>query len=422
MAKPVIDKIAAFDCSYDYTFTFSCSGMQPNYNEVFIYDSEDLTEPVYHKLEASMSYKHTIKAENIIVVGSVDPVIDISVFGNQVGYAEGNYAFIYESGEWYLDSTQVDLTDYGIVVEEVAEGDNFVVNYTPPSGLINGKQYQVVMKCYGYDFQTESVLSDPLWFNCFTTPTLSFENINPSIINQITSSSLEVTLGYYQPEGEKLKDFQFRLLDAEKSLIKASEIFNSPDNYNYVYTMLSDNSTYWIEAFGHTEYDTEISIMVNIHVKYDIPSVHSIIRAEVEEGTGIVTYYTDIKIISPERSNYGFIDGEYIDLRDDSIDYKSGFAINDDYTLVIKLQEGFLGELVKILADTHISKLECIEVGDDIHCRYKLTVYDVEGFEYIIYSEELEMMEYNIENPVTEIVIQRTNSLYDLYVIRGGVL
>ena len=419
MAKPVIDKIAAFDCNYDYTITFTCSGLQQSYNEVFIYDGDNLTDPVYHKVEASMRYEHTIKAENIKTEGSVVPTIDISIFGNCVNYVEGSYEFSYTSGTWYLDETAVDLTNYGITIDEVAEGDHFTAIYTPPSGLINGKQYQIVMKCYGYDFQIESVLSDPLWFNCFTTPILSFEGINPNEVNQITNSSLEVVLKYYQPEGEKLRDFQFKLLNSEKIEIKSSEIFNSLDMYgNYVYTMLSDNTTYWIEAVGHTEYDTQINVLANIYVRYSIPSVHSIIKAEAEEGTGIVTYYTDIRIVTPERDNYTFIDGEYIDLRDDNIDYKNGFTVQDDYTLFIKMQEGYFGEIIRIIAGDHISKIECIDVGDDIHCRYKLTVYDAEGFEYIIYSEELEMLEYDITNPVTTLAVQRINSLYDFYVIR----
>lgn len=422
MAKPVIDKIAAFDCNYDYTITFTCYGLQPSYNEVFIYDSDNLVTPVYQKRIASMRYEHTIKAENITVTGSVIPTVDISVFGAYVQYEEGDYVFSYTSGEWYYDNSVIDLTDYGITVDEAAEGDTFTVNYTPPSGLVNGKQYQVAIKCYGYNYQTESVLSDPVWFNCFTTPSLSFNGIDPNIVNQVSSSSLEINLTYYQPEGEGLRDFQFKLLNSEKIEIKSSIVYNSFSDLNYVYTMLNDNTSYWIEAVAHTEYDTQISISASIYVKYTVPVAHSIIKAEAEEGTGIVTYFTDIRIITPERDNYSFINNEYIDLRNDSIDYKSGFTIDDDYTLIIKMQEGQLGEVVKILADTHISKIECIDVGDDIHCRYKFTAYDIQGFEYILYSEELEMMEYDIENLPTTLIVQRHNTLYDFYVIRGNVL
>ena len=421
MAKPVIDKIPAFDSNYDYTLTFTCYGLQPNYNEVFIYDNNDLTEPVYHKLEASMRYDHTIKAEKINTTGTVTPVVDIEVFSEAIDKASGNYYFQYISGSWVHDGENVNLADYGIIVEESAEGDYFYVLYTPPSGLQNGKQYKIVIKCYGYDYQIESSLSDPVWFNCFTTPVLSFQGIDSSTVTQVNDSSLEVSLQYTQLEGEHLKSFQFKLLNSEKIEIKESESFYSLTNNNFIYTMLNDNTSYWIEAVGYTEYDTQVKVLANIYVKYIRPVVHSIIRVEPEDGTGIVTYYTDIRIVNPERDDYDFIEDNYIDLRGDSIDYKTGFTIQDDYTLIIKLQEGYLGEIAKILAGDHISKLECIEVGDDVHCRYKFTAYDAEGFEYILYSQELTMMTYNINNPVTTIVIQRNNSLYDLFVLRGGL-
>ena len=430
MAKPIIDKIVAFDSTNDYTVTYSCNGMQPSYDEVFIYDTDNLVTPVYHKLSASMNYKHTIKAESISIIGTITPTIDIEVFGSYVGYTEGEYHFkydgtntvwiLYDDGSW----VNVDVTDYGITIDEpVSNNDNFTVTYCPPSGLENGKQYKIVIKCYGYDMSPESALSDPVWFYCFTDPFLSFEGIDPDIINSVSSSSLGVTLQYYQPEGERIQSFQFKLLDSEKNEIKSSPIYSSLEtNGSYVYTMLDDSTSYWIKAIATTEYDTEVSISVHIYVKYNVPIAHSIVKAEVEEGTGIVTYSTDIRVVSPERDDYVYIQNKYIDLRNDEITYKKGFIIEDDYTFIIRLQEGITGEIARILQDTHITKLECIDVGDNLHCRYKLTVYDVEGFECVIYSLEQPLYPFSLENSFITIWIQRKNNLYDLIISRedGG--
>lgn len=337
MAKPIINKITPFDASEAKVVTFSCDGIQPYYNELFIYEDSTM-ELVYDETVSTMKLEHVIPADT----------------------------------------------------------------------LQNGVRYIAQLKCYTFNQESATSLSDSIWFNCFTTPTFEFDGIDESIT--ITTASLSVTVVYDQIEGEQLDNFTFYLYNAENTLIRKSNTYYTFDNLTYLYRMLDNNATYKIRCIGYTKNEFEVDTgYVTVHVEYKHPETYSVIRAQVEPGTGIVDYYTDIRYVDSTRTDYEFIDEKYINLKDDTITYEQGFNVKDDYTVILRLRNEKPGNVTKMYANTHMTILDCIEV-DDIYFRYRLTVYDVLGFEYIYYTLPIE--KDLVGDKIYEIFIQRENSLY----------
>ena len=71
---------------------------------------------------------------------SGDADVDVDKFVEAVGSIEGVYSFTWDGSGWYLDSTEVDLYDYGISIDEEGQadletGDVITATYEVVSGL-----------------------------------------------------------------------------------------------------------------------------------------------------------------------------------------------------------------------------------------------------------------------------------------------
>lgn len=338
MAKPIINKITPFDAATEKIITFSCDGIQPYYNELFIYNDVTM-DLVYHEIASTMKLEHVI----------------------------------------------------------------------PANTLTNGVRYIAQIKCYTFNQEASTSLSDSVWFNCFTTPRFDFSNIPEDMIT-IDTASLSVTVVYEQIENEQLDSFAFYLYNAEGTLIRKSNTYYTYDNLTYLYRMLDNNATYKIRCIGYTQNEFEVDTgFKTVHVEYKHPETYSIIRAQVEPSTGIIDYYTDIRYVDASRSDYMYIDEKYIDLKHDVITYEQGYNLKDDYIVILRLRNELPGTVTKMYADTHMTILDCIDV-DELHFRYRLTVYDILGFEYLYYTLPIE--KDLVGDKIYELFIQRENSLY----------
>ena len=234
---------------------------------------------------------------------------------------------------------------------------SFIFKQTVPSNTLTNNTY------YNFSFITydinnvASAESDPLSFYCYTTPTITFNNITNS--QTITSASYLFNLTYNQIEGELLDLLYFELFDIGNNLISKSQNYTSistpPISFSHLFEGFINNTTYKIKATATSINGTVVeSSLITFNVLYDSPVLYSTFSVENKCNDG----YNQI------TSNFIIIDGQtyytpkYVTLGGETmldltryIDYckwTSGFSINKDFLVEAWFRVGILGQEIKL--------------------------------------------------------------------------
>lgn len=219
------------------------------------------------------------------------------------------------------------------IVYEVEQTTMQLRHIIPANTLTNGKLYNIQIATVD-SAGTVSDYSNSVLFYCFTTPTFNFTNV---VNNQvIQNSSYQVSLEYSQPEGETLRSFEIILYDMSKSIINTSGIlYTGMNDLTYTLTDLDDNSSCYIRAIGITTNGMEIETeYIYFSVNYEQPSVYSILTLENLNTEGYIKLQSNINVIECYTDKPPiFVDGEYIDLTDNTIGINEGFSFENDFII-----------------------------------------------------------------------------------------
>lgn len=179
----------------------------------------------------------------------------------------------------------------------------------PANTLVNGNRYAVSVQVF--DIHDEpSQMSDKFYFQCLSTPSFSFLDINDK--DEINMGTFIATLDYFQAQNDKLTSYVFYLYDGTRTLLYKSNEYTSED-YSFTYRGLSNNTTYFIRSTGVTNSGFSVDTgLIEIYIKYIDPSAYARIYAECDKHTGIVHYWTNAVVIESERDNYEYEDGKVI--------------------------------------------------------------------------------------------------------------
>ncbi len=207
----------------------------------------------------------------------------------------------------------------------------------PANSLKNNNFYNAVI--YTIDNgNDESVASVPIPFYCYTQPALTIDNIPSSRI--IENGTYSFQGNYVQNEGELLNSYRFTLYDSNKSILAQSPLiyYNTDSSLTYLFSGMSNNTSYYIELTGETINGTLLTSGVkSFTVRYIQPASFAICDLVNDCENGYIQISSNIVAIDGKSNPTPpiYIDDKEVDLRepDSWVEWDSGFSIKDDFTL-----------------------------------------------------------------------------------------
>lgn len=275
----------------------------------------------------------------------IDEVVEI-VYS---GVARSNKLYVYES-----DTNRLVIDGYENAT------DRLII---PPNRLTNSKSYYICVSITNINNEVTE-LSDYVFFTCYSTPSLYFNNVNDGDV--IYTTSITASLTYIQPEDRELLSYRFYIYEYNQTtesyentpMSSSSTYFDS--TMSYTFKGLEANKTYYIRAVG----DTVDGMIVDtgyykVLVLYTQPGdSYYVMDVENYPVCGWIQYKTNVRIVEgkygqilSKGNNDGLIDhkgsifivpydfGEktvsesIVDCRDGILVYDSGWAVPDDFSL-----------------------------------------------------------------------------------------
>lgn len=305
---------------------------------------------------------------------------------------------------------------FAVVAQETVNTLSSTIPVPTSSSFKNGNRYAVQIIVYSdIDGGGEpSNPSDKAFFWALTTPTFEFAGLtdtdDPALAgeNTIKSSSYNAIIRYSQNEGETLASYIFYWYDSGKVLLSQTETQYDVTNVSYDYKGLESNKIYYIRCTGLTRNGIALDTgYVIIFPNYSKTGTYAQIFAEDSDGTGIVTYRTNIIDIKATRDDYTYVDDVYIDLTNDEVEYNEDFYLDKDMSIVTRFKQG-KGKIISFRGDGYTASVYTI-VDDSGYTRYKLVVPNAIG-NYILYTEPLLISDEDI----VILYVSRQDDLYNL--------
>lgn len=212
----------------------------------------------------------------------------------------------------------------------------------PPNavGLVNGVYYRAYVETTDVNGNV-SVPSNSIQFYCYATPTWSFTNVSEGSV--INNSNFIPEVSYNQTQSEPLASYRIALYNAFQTEIASSGVqyvstSTVPISVAYAFSGLSDNTVYYVKAFGQTINDTVIETdFVRFIVQYSAPAVFSRFFLSNNCKEGYITYTSNTALIEgkSQPSPPTYIGDEKVDLTEegDWVRWDDGFIVGGDFTI-----------------------------------------------------------------------------------------
>lgn len=193
--------------------------------------------------------------------------------------------------------------------------------------LSNGNKYNAFITV----FDKDNVESDPQQigqaFICLKSPSFAFTNI---VSNQVISaSSYTFSLSYSQENGELLDSWSISLYTKSHSLLSTSGTQYDTSVLSHTFNGFTNKNEYSVRAVGKTVNGIDVDTgYINLSVTYSIRDVFSLLEPTNLAKQGCIQIRSNI--VSSEghpESEAIFINGEYVDLKNNSLSYTEGFAL-----------------------------------------------------------------------------------------------
>lgn len=314
-----------------------------------------------------------------------------------------------------------------IVVYDEEQTTYAYYHNVPSNILTNGEYYYAFITTYNITGD-RSAPSNNIQFYCFTTPYFSFSNIPSSRI--ITNSSFSFDVIYNQIESEKLNSYSFNLYSVNNILVSSSGVLYTdsesqlPLTLSYNFSGFVNNTSYFIQATGITQYGTQISTnLIPIYVEYSQPTDYSIVELNNNCTDGYITI----------KSNLTKIDGisvpfppEYVD-NDTAVDLTSSdsyvlwdkdYTISNDFTVSLWGYNFNDNSVILEMRDSdNKNNLKIYYINEENNLYYLvLTVTNNEVLTYYIYTD---LIEVNSGDKL-QVWFKRINNLYEINLYNLG--
>lgn len=194
---------------------------------------------------------------------------------------------------------------------------NSLSHTIPANTLTNGQYYKVAIRTYD-SLNNTSAWSNYQPFRCYSTPVISLSIVDGQ---QITTSSVTVTLTYNQSQSEKVDHAIIDLYSSNNVLISSSgnlyNINTPPINFTYNLNGLNNNSSYKLVGTVTTIEGTVVTKTSNFTVHFSTVVTTDTLTAEVFNCDGYINLQSNTIVKVTVASNPNplvYIDNEKADL------------------------------------------------------------------------------------------------------------
>ena len=297
----------------------------------------------------------------------------------------------------------------------------------PANTLTNGTYYNATIYTFDSEGNT-SQASNIVQFYCYTTPTLTFTNIQPN--GTISNSTFAFNFTYAQVQNEPLNYYIVNLYSTEGLVIATSgEQYAAsttvPLNLTYTFNGFSDATSYSIEVNGVTINNTQITTgKINFSVSYTFPNLYTLLELQNNCDGGYINLVSNVAIIdgtsNPDPPTY--INNEEIDLTEEGsyVQWNSGYKVTGNFTGILVGRNFTPYSTLFTFTNTDgstisINWLQGYANGDNTQTlmAYAQLVVNQGGF--VVYNIKTAMI--SIPSPTEPVTIwfRRINNIYELY-------
>lgn len=278
--------------------------------------------------------------------------------------------------------------------------------------LSNGTTYTAQIRTI--DSNSEATdYSNPIVFQCLTTPSFVFSNL---ISNQtVRDSSIDLQMKYSQAEGEELNTYYIVLRDANKQTVHQSPvIYNVTDSYRL--DGLTNNQSYYVQAYGETVSGMSFNTAeVQFKVEYIFPTSFSVLGVENNTLAGSLSATSYVVIITGKYDGTPvYINGDEIDLTNGKpVVYNEGFETGANFTFQMMAGNFIAGKPIAELDNGNIrlTVYSCKKGLENEGKKYvQLKVNCADLYTYVLDSEYFSTEKILIN-------LKRVNNNYSLHIL-----
>lgn len=300
-----------------------------------------------------------------------------------------------------------------------------VYTLPPTPTLINGTKYVAYITVFDVDDNESSIQNIGTPFYCFTTPTFNLSITNGDIIR---ASSYSIGLNYHQTENELLNWFNITLYSYQKTSLDSSGAKYDTSDLSYIVTNLQNATQYYIRATGETVNGMNLDTgYILFTVSYTTAQIFSKLELNNIPETGAIEIKSNI--ISAEgvpEKEVTYIDGEYADLRDNSVTFDEGYEIDGDFTKIFKFSKPKRNSVIKEFGTTDKLKVKIYyrqgSYSDSNGEKgYFELVANSCGINYIVNSNYVDILAGDYYY-IYSLLVNRKNGYFDLKALAKGTL
>ena len=337
------------------------------------------------------------------------------------------FTFTVQSGSSQIVANQLTIRrqlDNQIIYNEKQETFKYehIVN---ANELTNGTYYNAVVSVFDAD-DNQSLVSIPIQFWCYSTPTIDFINIPSN--NIINNASFDFSFAYNQNEGELINSYVINLYNAFQTQIATSGIIyvqngSPPYTGNYLFAGFEDKTTYFIQITGTTINNAVISSeKIQFNVSYSKPDLFTLVELTNNCEEGYITLKSNIVLIegtsNPTPPKY--INKQAVDLTQEGswVEWNDGYSISGDFLTRIWFRDPnpysqilqFTNAQGQTIVMNYMQGYENVD-SSELQAYVEVYVESISGMRYYIYSNYIDILPnsnwYNVW-------LTRVNGIYQL--------
>lgn len=204
------------------------------------------------------------------------------------------------------------------------------------NGMVNGKRYVAFITVFDQYGNESDIQTSGRVFLCLKTPIYKFSNVKEG--DTLAASSYGFQLNYSQENGELLDSWQITLYDMTNNVLSTSGVKYNTDDLLHTFSGFESKSQYRIRAIGQTVNGMSLDTgYVTFSISYDAPAVFSMLELTNLPKSGAILVHSNIKSADGrlEKEPEVYINGEYIDLSNNTLIYDEGFLFKEDFSLTL---------------------------------------------------------------------------------------
>lgn len=201
--------------------------------------------------------------------------------------------------------------------------------------LVNGQKYNAYITVFDINGNESDIQALGESFICLKTPTFAFSNIVDEQI--ISASSYTFLLSYSQENGELLDSWSVSLYSPSFTVLATSDTIYQTETLSYTFNGFANKQKYTVRAVGKTVNGMDVDTgYIHVSVTYSIRDVFSLLEPTNLPQSGCIQIRSNI--VSSEghpEKNIEFVNGEYVNLKNNTLWYTEGFEFKGDFSVAI---------------------------------------------------------------------------------------